>query len=168
MCTDNSRFSQRDFAPEPRRRGRLSVTFHIFDISLISIGVGADMGLHLEADLKANYVRFVDRVQKSGILWGLRSEDGDYSSCDSFKKRGSIVILFWSDDAYAKAIGKKYWPDYRLREINLNQLLDEFLPTIKDRGFYVGLNYNSDLAGLEIDPKKLWRDLTKEVKDAEK
>jgi hypothetical protein len=36
---------------------------------------------------------------------------------------------------------------------------------IKDRGFYVGLNYNSDLAGLEIDPKKLGRDLTRKIKD---
>jgi hypothetical protein len=138
-------------------------------ISLTSVSNRSEnVGLHLESDLQANYDRFVDLVIKSGIVWGLRSEDGDYSSCDSFEKSDSIVLLFWSDEAYARNIGMKYWPDYRTKEINISQFIEDFLPVIKDRGFYIGLNYNSDLAGLEIDPKKLGRDLTKETKDAEK
>ena len=119
------------------------------------------MGLHLIADLQDAYDRFIVRVKSSGIVWGLRSEDGDYSCCESHENPEALVILFWSDKAYARQIGKKYWPDYALKELEIDLFTENFIPTMGSRGFYVGLNYNSDLAGLEIDPNQLARDLEK-------
>ena len=117
------------------------------------------MTSHLTADLEANYERFVSRVRSSEVLWGLREADG-WAICPSNNEDCELYV-FWSDEAYARQHCTDEWANYEPAEITLDSFLQHWIPGMEKDGFLIGVQFNSDLAGLEVEPSKLARDLTK-------
>lgn len=116
------------------------------------------MSLHLLADLAANKDRFIRRVLESGQVWGLRSDDG-WANCPS-NQNDADVLLFWSDEAYARRLAEKEWANYIPTPIDLPSFIDNWLQGMHQDMVLAGVNYNSDLAGLEIDPLELAKELS--------
>lgn len=115
------------------------------------------MSSHLNADLAENKDRFVRRVLESGHVWGLRSDDG-WANCPS-NQNDADVLLFWSDEAYARRLAEKEWVAYIPTRIDLPSFIQNWLVGMHQDMVLAGVNFNSDLAGLEIDPLDLAKEL---------
>jgi hypothetical protein len=118
------------------------------------------MSLHLTDDLQSNYERFIARVREEGTLWGLKDEEG-WAICPS-NEYDCDVYVFWSNEAYARQHCKDEWSGYRPAAIELESFLADWLPGMERDGYLVGVEFNSDLAGLEVEPSALAEDLDQE------
>lgn len=117
--------------------------------------------VHLLADLEANADRFISRVRKSRVVWGLRCENG-WAYCES-NHSDADVLLFWSDEAYAKRHAVAGWSHYQAIQIQLDTFIDAWLHGMHQDGALAGVNFNADLAGLELEPVELAKALTEEA-----
>jgi len=115
------------------------------------------MSLQLTADSVANYGRFISRVQSTGVVWGLKSDDG-WAFCPS-NESDADVLLFWSDEAYARRHCKEEWSHYLPTSIPLAQFQAKWLPGMARDGLLIGAQFNAHLAGLEVNPAKVAADL---------
>ena len=115
------------------------------------------MSLHLTADLQANYERFVSRVSASETVWGLADDDG-WAICPS-NEYDCDLYVFWSDEADARQHCKDEWSSYEPTAIDLESFLENWIPGMESDGFMIGVQFNADLAGLEVQPSKLAGDL---------
>lgn len=116
------------------------------------------MATHLIADLRDNYDRFVSRVRESKTVWGLKSEEG-WAYCPS-NEIDCDVLLFWSEEAYAKRHAVGDWSNYKPAAIPLASFIDNWLHGMHEDGVLAGANFNADLAGLEIEAIELAKALT--------
>lgn len=116
------------------------------------------MPLHLTADLQANYDQFISRVRKDKVIWGLESEDG-WAICPSNDQDCDVYVL-WSDEAYAELHCQDEWAEYSPSPIDLESFMEYWVPGMESDGYLVGVQFNADLAGLEVTPATLARDLS--------
>lgn len=117
------------------------------------------MKIHLIADLEANKERFIRRVLESLQVWALGSDE-EGARCASHDS-DRPVMLFWSDEAYARQHIRQQWgwQGFRPHLVELEDFLVAWLPGLQQDGMLVGLNYNSDLAGLELEPMEVHKEL---------
>jgi len=116
------------------------------------------MTFHLTADLEANYDRFIDRVLETNVVWALKDEEG-WAICPSNEYECDLYVV-WSDEEYAKQHCKDEWSSYSPVEIPLESFLEDWLPGMEEDEYLVGVQFNSELAGLEVEPSKLAMDLS--------
>ncbi len=100
------------------------------------------------------YERFIERVKKSGEVWGLKDSD-DWCVSDSNNQVNIKVMPFWSDRAYAQQCVKEQWAHYKPTAINLTQFVERWLPGLAKDGLLVGTNWNAHLIGEEVNPLEL-------------
>lgn len=124
------------------------------------------MALHLLADLEANKKRFITRVRETRQVWGLRSRNG-WAFCPSNHLDDTDVLLFWSDEPYAKRHATSEWADHVATAIELDAFIDRWLRGMQKDGLLAGVNFNADLAGLEVEPVELARELVGEPESGE-
>ena len=105
----------------------------------------------LKADSQASYDRFVRRVVEAEVVWGLLSSEG-WAVCPSNEYEDTSVFPFWSDEAYAKAHCIEDWSSYRPEAIDLESFIDNWLRGMNEDGSLLGPNWNSALAGMEVEP----------------
>jgi hypothetical protein len=113
--------------------------------------------LHDEAACRENHERFIARVLESEIVWGLRGPTG-FADCDS-NDVDKVVLMFWSDRAYASRVRQQSFPEFEPAEVSLLDFLFRWLPGMARDDVLVGTNWTGDLAGLEFDPAQLQGDL---------
>lgn len=112
------------------------------------------------ADAKADVDRFIRRVVDADVVWYLRSETGT-ACCDSNaevdddEEEPATVLLFFSDQAYAKRAQSKGFPAHRPASISLFDFMYRWLPGMSGDGVLAGPNWAADLSGLELDPFEL-------------
>lgn len=116
--------------------------------------------MHLLADLHANADRFVASVKSTRVVWGLRSTEG-WANCPS-NHRDTDVLLFWSERAYAARHAREEWQAHEATSISLDSFIDDWLRGMSEDDLLVGVNFNADLAGLELTPQEVARMLTGE------
>jgi hypothetical protein len=116
------------------------------------------MSTHLPADLKANYERFIERVRSTHMVWGLKDEGG-WAVCPSNEYECDVYV-FWSDEAYARQHCTDDWSGYQPESIELESFLEDWLPGMEHDGYLVGVQFNADLAGLEVEPAELALELS--------
>jgi Protein of unknown function (DUF2750) len=107
--------------------------------------------------MQANYSHFVKRVRSSGAVWGLRDLKG-WAICPS-NECDRDVYTFWSDKAYAERHCNGPWGNFTPISIALDAFLKIWLPGLQRDGHLVGVQFNLELAGLEVEPSKLATDL---------
>ncbi len=117
------------------------------------------MPLGSAAQAQENHARFVERVRASGQVWGLRSAHG-WAVCPSNEDPGANVLVFWSDEAYAKRHAREEWSQYAATAIPLDEFVRTWLPGMEREGLRVGTNWDASLAGVELAPADLAAQLT--------
>ena len=97
---------------------------------------------------------FVQQVRETGKVWGLLSKHG-WAYCASDEYEDTDVLLFWSDRARAQWHAKAEWTGHKPTPIPLQTFIDQWLRGMHEDGALVGLNWDGDLCGLEVEPREL-------------
>ena len=112
-----------------------------------------------DQDSIEQYRRFIRFVKEERVVWGLKSKDG-WATAPSNKFEDVTVIPFWSHKTYARRVANDEWPDSTPTPIELDKFVDSWLKGMHGDGYLVGINWNADLMGKEVEPKDLARDLS--------
>tara|TARA_R110002072_G_scaffold271208_1_gene431150 strand:- start:9001 stop:9384 length:384 start_codon:yes stop_codon:yes gene_type:complete len=106
-----------------------------------------------------NYQLFLDQVQQTELIWGLYSEDG-WALCPSVEFEETEVFPFWSDERYAAALCTEEWSVYTPKSISMEDFMTDWLPGIHEDNAMVGLNWDIEMSGIEVEPADLAKALS--------
>lgn len=120
----------------------------------------------LSDDTDENYDRFIDEALATGCVWGLESDEG-WALCPSVNNDDISVMPLWSQPEFAKLHCEEEWAGYRVIPISLEEMLDDWLPGMHEDVLYVGVNWNAELEGEEVEPLDLLEDIDRAAADAE-
>lgn len=118
--------------------------------------------LNLEINSKKRYEKFIKEVSKTETVWGLKlkNEDG-WAVALSNEYEDAEVMLFWSDKRLAKLCIAEEWIEYEVNSITLENFMNNWLIGLDEDDLLVGLNWDFNLIGLEVEPIDLLNDLEK-------
>ncbi|WP_441257548.1 DUF2750 domain-containing protein [Vibrio sp. Vf1514] len=108
----------------------------------------------LTTDIQANLELFIKESQENNLVWGLRNEEG-WLSCESTEFEESEVMPFWSSKEDAQFHNVEEWADFEVLEIPLDIFVEDWLITLDEDGVLVGINWNENLDGKELEPSEL-------------
>ena len=106
------------------------------------------------AAVESNFQRFIDRVIESESVFYLGNEEGVANSVSNDDEE-TVVLMFWSDRAYATRAKKCFDEHFEEVEMDLFDFLYRWLPGMSGDGVLAGPNWNVDLVGRETDPFEL-------------
>lgn len=112
----------------------------------------------MSEDFKLNYQRFIEQADELEIVWNLKSSDG-FAICESVEFDETQVMPFWSTESEAQAACVDDWAEYQPNPVDIDEFIDAWLHGMEEDGIYVGINWNEDLDGVEIEPVMLIEDL---------
>ena len=116
------------------------------------------MELDLTINAKRRYENFIKRVSENKVVWGLKSENG-WCVCDSNDYEDTLVMLFWSDEAYARQCAVEEWSYYTPKSIPIEEFMKNWISGFNEDDLLVGFNWNAKLIGLEVEPYDLYKEL---------
>jgi hypothetical protein len=105
-----------------------------------------------------NHQRFVHDVRDSGLVWGLKSDQG-WAVCESNEYEDTDVYPFWSSEAEARLHCQDDWADFVPERLALDLFVDTWLAGMSEDGVLVGTNWDEELSGLEVEPDDLAEEL---------
>ena len=108
-----------------------------------------------------NHARFIREVRDSGLVWGLKSDQG-WAVCESNEYEDTDVYPFWSDRSSAALHCTDEWAVYEPTSLSLEIFLETWLPGMAEDGVLIGTNWDEELSGLEVEPFDLARELVDE------
>jgi len=122
--------------------------------------------------VKQRYERFVKKVCETGIVYGLKNAEGfaTSESNDFEDEDGALeLICFWSEKGLAQFCAKEEWWEYEPTEISLENFIENWCIGMYNDGLIVGVNFDQNLFGFEIEPlnmvKALLVELRKQAKE---
>ncbi|KQL39171.1 hypothetical protein AN960_09315 [Bacillus sp. FJAT-25509] len=118
------------------------------------------MVFDLTINSQKRYKKFIKRVIENGVVWGLECED-KWCVCESNEYEDAMVMPFWSDEAYARQCNINDWSIYKPSPIPLDIFMNNWLNGMNEDGLLVGINWNAELIGVEIEPFDLFDELEK-------
>ena len=101
-----------------------------------------------------SHERFISRVIADERVWYLSSESG-IATASSEDSDGTSVLLFWSDEAYARRAMTETFPEFGVDSMDLFDFLFRWLPGMSRDGVLAGSNWTHDLIGIEKNPLEL-------------
>lgn len=115
------------------------------------------------------YTAFVQRIVETAVVYTLQDQDTFFAECPSESYNNELgepetVYCFWDSAAAAKACQQEEWADYDLIEINLADFMYENLIEMDNDQHLVGVQFDAELFGTEIEPIELLADLLDEIK----
>lgn len=113
-------------------------------------------------DSDENLDRFIVEAMAQGCVWGLQGSEG-WALCGSENHDEVDVIPFWSQEAFASVHCKDDWSGYAPVAIELEEFLEDWLPGMHDDVMLLGINWNADLEGDEIEPLDLLEEFDMEI-----
>lgn len=109
-----------------------------------------------------NLDRFILESIATGCVWGLEGPDG-WAVCPSEKYNETDVIPFWSQPEFAQALCDGEWSVYTPVAVALDEFLEEWLPGMHEDVLLVGVNWDADLEGVEMEPLDLIEEIEGEL-----
>ncbi|WP_428773535.1 DUF2750 domain-containing protein [Vibrio sp.] len=109
---------------------------------------------NLTADVEANLALFVEESKQTGLVWGLKNDEG-WLSCESTEFADTEVMPFWSAKTDALLHNVEEWQDFEVLEIPLDIFVEDWLITLDEDGVLIGTNWNAELDGKEVEPSEL-------------
>ena len=106
----------------------------------------------LSDDLQENLDRLVVESLENGCIWGLKDSDDSWALVGSSDSDSIDVMPFWSTQELAQALCTGDWNIYQPAAIEMEEFLDDWLPGMHADVLMVGINWNEDLEGQEMEP----------------
>lgn len=99
-----------------------------------------------------NAEKFVEQACLQLELYGLYDENEGWANCHAHDNSdASAVYLFWSDKKSATTLKNAEWENYQVTAIELGVFLDSWLDGMQKKQAFVGVNWDENLYGLEIE-----------------
>lgn len=117
----------------------------------------------LSDDLQENLDRLVVESLEKGCIWGLQDAQDDWALVGSVDNDSIDVMPFWSDQQLAEPLCNGDWSVYRPVAIEMEEFLDDWLPGMHSDVLMVGINWNEDLEGQEMEPLDLLEEFEAEL-----
>jgi acyl carrier protein len=118
--------------------------------------------------VKARYDAFVTTVCASRKIYMLQSEEGfANSTSNSYTGENDEpieLICFWSTEALAENCQADEWTEFEITDISLEEFIENACIGISNDDMMIGVDFDSNLIGYEVDPLELILDLLEEVK----
>ncbi|ACE85945.1 DUF2750 domain-containing protein [Cellvibrio japonicus] len=118
----------------------------------------------LSDDLDENLDRFIVEALERGCVWGLQGSEG-WALCASEEHDDMDVMPFWSQESFARVHCVDDWAGYTPAAIDLGEFLEEWLPGMHEDLLLVGVNWNQELDGDEMEPIDLLEEFETEMGD---
>jgi hypothetical protein len=118
-------------------------------------------------DIETNAERFIIECVESGIVWGLESDEG-WATCPSVTDESIDVMPFFSSRIFAAELCCEEWETYEPRALDIEEFLDDWLPGLHEDVILVGMNWTSDMNGVEEQPLDLAEALEEEIDEFQK
>jgi DNA polymerase III delta prime subunit len=106
------------------------------------------------ATVESNFQRFINRVIENETVFYLSNDEGVANSVSNDDEE-TIILMFWSDRAYAERANRILPEEFSESEMTLFEFLYRWLPGMTGDGVLSGPNWNGDLIGREIEPLDL-------------
>ncbi|KUJ83602.1 DUF2750 domain-containing protein [Microbulbifer flavimaris] len=116
----------------------------------------------LSDDFEENCARFLPESAAQGCVWALEGDEG-FALCESEKYPQTEVMPFWSQREFAEQQVDGEWQDYRVVPVDLEEFMDDWLTGMHDDVILVGINWNAELEGIELEPLDLLEQLEQEL-----
>lgn len=116
----------------------------------------------LSDDSAENLDRFIVEAMESGCVWGLEGPDG-WALSASEAHEDVDVMPFWSQESFAQAHCQDDWEGYKAVAVDLIEFLEEWLPGLHEDVLLVGVNWNIELEGEELEPLDLLEEFELEM-----
>ncbi|BFM18421.1 DUF2750 domain-containing protein [Maricurvus nonylphenolicus] len=117
----------------------------------------------LSNNTEENFDRFIVEAIETGCIWALEGEEG-FALCPSEKNDDIDVMPFWSQPEFAQAACVDEWSVYKPVAIALEEFLDDWIDGMHEDLLLIGINWNPDLEGMEIEPLDLVEEFDSEIK----
>ena len=117
----------------------------------------------LSDDLEENLDRMIVESLERGCVWGLRDANDSWALVASPDNGEIDVIPFWSDEKLAEALCSGEWNIYKPVAIEMEEFLNDWLPGMHNDLLMVGVNWNPDLEGQELEPLDLLEEFEAEL-----
>ena len=108
-------------------------------------------------DMEANYHRFLVESLASGMVWVLE-QDGGFAICPSEQSDDVDVMPFWSNKDFAQVHCIDEWKSYEPIALDINEFLEDWIDGMHEDLILVGINWNKNFEGIEIEPLDLAED----------
>ncbi len=105
-------------------------------------------------NLDENYARFLAEAENTGCIWGLEGPEG-WALCQSNVNENLEVMPLWSQPEFAQIHCVDEWQDYKVVPIALEEFLEDWLVGMHEDVILVGVNWNADMEGDEVEPLDL-------------
>ena len=115
-------------------------------------------------DPAENLDRFIVEAMELGCVWGLQGPDG-WALSASEDHDDVDVIPFWSQEAFARTHCVDDWQNYQPVPVDLEEFLEDWLPGMHEDVLLIGINWNEELDGEEIEPLDLLEEFEAEMGD---
>ncbi len=107
---------------------------------------------------RERYELFIEHADHLEVVWNLKNADG-FAICESNEFEDVQVMPFWSDEKQAQKVCTDDWSDYQPNPVDIDDFIDAWLHGMDEDGIYVGVNWDEDLQGAEVEPVILIEDL---------
>ena len=97
---------------------------------------------------------FAAKIISNAEVWSLKAEQG-WALCSSIEFQETEVLPFFSSKEDATSLCSDDWIAYQPESIPLESFLEDWLPGMHEDHAMVGLNWNANLEGLEVEPADL-------------
>ena len=117
----------------------------------------------LSDNLQENYDRLIIESLELGCIWGLRDAEDNWALVESALNKDIGVIPFWSNEELARQLCSEQWAIYKPVAIAIEEFLDDWLTGMHEDVMRVGINWNTELEGQEIEPLDLLEEFELEL-----
>lgn len=116
----------------------------------------------LSSNADENIDRFIVEAIETGCVWGLEGPEG-WAVCPSEQSEVD-VMPFWSQPEFAQCHCVEDWEIYKPVPVALDEFLDDWLPGLHEDVILVGINWNAEMEGDEMEPLDLLEEIEEELR----
>lgn len=126
-----------------------------------------------EIEINPDYKHFVQQIVQQERVFTLQDNDDNYAECPSEIHRDDLgdeitVYCFWQSEQTALACCNQEWQDYQVIELDLEEFIDQILLDMDEYKYLVGIEFDKQLFGSEIEPMALLNDILIEIEQQKK
>lgn len=126
------------------------------------------MNVFTDTEADPAYQQFVQQIVAAGQVFALQDDLDDYAECPSEMYDDELgeaisVYCFWENETAAQVCRSEEWQDYRVVAIDLEEFMTEILMDMNEDERLVGVAFDSQLFGTEVEPIELLSDILHEI-----